>query len=143
MSEFWWGVVAGSAVVGLLGGPVATRLSNLLERRWDRSADRAATVNRAMATQVDRLATDPELLHAYQAQYWTWVAIVGATTFAVIAAGFLVAWSLDRSGSATAGPVAAVTALVVGGIAMFSVRKLIAKRRITRLVYRRRSDRLQ
>ncbi len=53
--------------------------------------------------------------------------------------GFLIAWALARRDATTAaGVVAVITAVSVGGMTMFWGRKLITRRRITRLVYRRR-----
>jgi hypothetical protein len=138
--EFWWGVAAGAVVVGILGGPVATRIAARLEATWDADGDRAVKNDGGFARLVETLAADEAQFSAYQAQYRSWAAIVGGVAVAIV--GALVAWSFDRSGHLTAASaIAAAAAVMAGSIAVFWVRKLIAKRRVTRLVYRRRSRR--
>jgi NhaP-type Na+/H+ or K+/H+ antiporter len=140
--EFWWGVAAGAMVVGVVGGPVATRISARLESRWDREADRAVAGDAGFDRLVEALAADDARFSAYQAQYWSWAGIVGGVAVAVAFVGGLAAWSLDRNDRLNAASVvAAATAIVVASIVVFWVRKLVAKRRVTRLVYRRRSRR--
>ena len=138
MTDLWWGVAIGGTAVALLGGPLASRLSARLEAGWDRSGDHAAAHDRALANQVEQLVADSDQFAAYQAQYWTWAGIVGGAAVGLSLVGFLIAWALDRGGSAAAGPIAGATAVVVGGLVFFWLRKLMTKRRATRLVYRKR-----
>jgi hypothetical protein len=134
----WLGIVIGAAITGILGGPIASRLSAHLETRGDRGA--GARPDRS--GQIDRLASDEALFTAYQRQFISWAVIVGGLGVAVAVCGFLIASALARSSDTAAGVVAAVTAVVVGAIAMFWARKLVAKRGIVRSVYRRRSTRV-
>jgi hypothetical protein len=135
----WLGVVIGAALAAVVGGPAATRWSARAEAGWDRKGEAAVTGRPGLRRQIEALADDDALFAAYQAQYWTWAALVGGAIVAAAVVGSLLAWSLDRGGRPlVAAWVAAATAVVVGGATMFWVRKLVAKRRITRLVYHAR-----
>ncbi len=139
MTDFWWGIVTGAVLAGTLGGPIASRLSARLEAWGDRTGERRAATDPGVGAMVDRLASDEALFAAYEVQYWTWAAIVGGVALACGIAGGFAAWFLHTSGRISAASfVAATTAIVVAGIAVFWVRKLVAKRRIGRLVYLRR-----
>ena len=140
MNGFWWGIVVGAAAVGLIGGPVASRLSARLEASWDRAGDAMAGADSRFARLVEQLAVDEPQFAAYQAQYWSWAAIVGGVVIGIAVAGSLLAWALSGENDGLAALIAAGTAVVVGGIMLFWIRKLIAKRRVTRLVYRRRRE---
>lgn len=135
------GIVIGAATAAAIGGPLATRWSARAEARWDRDGDAALEARPGLRSQVERLAADEALFAAYQRQYWTWAGMVGGATLGAAVAGFLGAWGLDRSGRpGPAAMVAVATAVIVAGATMFWVRKLIAKRRISRLIYRKLSS---
>jgi hypothetical protein len=132
----WVGVVIGAAIAAVVGGPLASRWSLRAEARWDRKGEVALAEHPGLQRQVEQLADDGALFTAYQGQYWTWAALVGGGIVATAVVGSLTAWALDRGGRPEpAAWVAIATALVVGGATMFWFRKLVAKRRITRLVY--------